>query len=395
MRIALYHDLPSGGAKRALYEQVRGLRRLGHTVDAFVPATANEEFLPLDGVADSVTTYPIAAPPPRERMLAGRPRPGDPARWLRHFAHVRRLSRVMAEDIDAGAYDVALVHPSQFTQAPWVLRTLRTPSLYYCHEPLRAAHEPRISTPLVRALIRTTIGRIDRRNFAAADCVAVNSAFTAANVQRIYGRIAEINYLGVDIERFHPRAAAVADYVLTVGALHPLKGLDFVIASLAAVPSARRPPCVLVSDRARDADRARIAGLAAASGVQLRIEQQVSDERLAELYAGARLVLYAPYSEPFGFVPLEAMASGRPILAVRDGGIPESVGDGVNGFLEERDTARFAARIDALLGDRDGTERIARQGAELVRLHWTWPRSVRELESLCLSTAAGRGRVAA
>jgi glycosyltransferase involved in cell wall biosynthesis len=384
MRIAAYHDLPSGGAKRALLEQVAGLRRLGHVVDAFLPSTADEQFLPLAPLASGVYDYALPAAPPRERVLEGRPALLDPLRWLRQLAHVRAASARIAHDIDDGGYDVALVHPSQFTQAPWLLRYLRTPSVYYCHEPLRAAYEPGMSGPLLRAIIRTTLGRIDRRNLDSATVVAVNSRFTAANVTRLYGRATRVVYLGVNTGTFHVLPGPRADYVLTVAALHPLKGLPFLIDALACVPAGERPPLLVVSDRAREAERRRLDQRAAAAGVELRFRFRVAETELAGLYAGARLVLYAPHREPFGFVPLEAMACGRPVLAVDEGGIPESVVEGETGFLADRDAARFGARIAALLQDASPAESVAAHAAARVRQQWSWDRSVIELESVCL-----------
>jgi glycosyltransferase involved in cell wall biosynthesis len=388
MRIAVHHDLPSGGAKRALLEQVRGLVGLGHSVDVFVPSTAEERFLPLTPHASTVRIYDMPVQPPRERVLEGRPSPLDPVRWLRHLVLVRNVSRRIALDIDAGGYDVVLAHPSQFTQAPWLLRFLRaTPSVYYCHEPLRAAYEPGISGPAMRLMIRATVGRADRANVACATALAVNSAFTAANVRRVYGRRASVVYLGVNEATFRRQQQPPGDYVLTVAALHPLKGLPFLIDALRLVPACQRPPLLVVSDRAREAERQRLDRQADAAGVELRFRFRVSDEELASLYASARLVLYAPYREPFGFVPLEAMACARPVLAVRDGGIPESVVDGETGFLADRDPAGFAARIVELLRDREATETVARRAAVVVRTRWGWPQSIARIESLCRETA--------
>lgn len=231
MRIAVYHDLPSGGAKRALHAQVRELVALGHTVDVFVPSTAEERFLPLAGVASAVRVFDLPAPPERERALRGRASPLDALRWARHLLRLFGLERRIAGAIDAGGYDVALVHPSQFTQAPSILRRLRTPSLYYCHEPLRAAYESRIAPGAVRLAVRQTIGRVDRAAVRSATLVAVNSRFTAGNVRRVYGIEPRLAYLGVDRAAFEPdpEPGRVGDHVLTVGALHPLKGIPFLV----------------------------------------------------------------------------------------------------------------------------------------------------------------------
>ena len=53
-KIAVFHNLPSGGAKRSLYTYIQYLTNHGHIVDVYIPETANEEYLPLEEVASSV-----------------------------------------------------------------------------------------------------------------------------------------------------------------------------------------------------------------------------------------------------------------------------------------------------------------------------------------------------
>lgn len=388
MRIAVYHDLPSGGAKRALREQVRGLVALGHRVEAFVPSTAEEGFLPLREVAHAVHTLPVAPPPDRERMLTGDAPLADRLRWADFlFRRLRRSQREAARVIDAAGFDVVLAGASQFTQAPELLRWLRAPSLYYCQEPLRAAYEPQVAPPLTRFLIRHTLGRVDRAACRAATLVAVNSRFTAGNATAAYRRVVQVLYLGVDTGLFRPLPVERAGYVLTVAALHPLKGIDFLVESLGRVPEARRPPLLVVSDRARHAEQARIGALAHERGVRVEFRFRVPEEELVRIYNRARLVVYAPHREPFGFVPLEAMACGRPVLGVREGGIPETVVEGETGFLAERDAERFGARVAELLADPERAEEVARRALERVGLRWSWEHSVRALAAALDETA--------
>lgn len=395
MKIAVFHDLPSGGAKRALHQQVRGLVARGHRVSAHLPSTAEERFLPLAEAGAEVRVHPRPPQPDRERALERGPSPLDALRWLRYLAGVYRSEREIAAAIDAGGYDAVLVGASQFTQAPWVLRFLRTPAVYYCQEPLRAAHEPRIATPLTRLALRSTLGRADRANTRAASRVAVNSRFSAGRIGRIYRVPTRVNYLGVDSGRFRPLPSpARGAYLLTVAAMHPLKGLDFLVESVGKIAPEERPTLVVVSDRAREAERARVEARARGAGVRVEFRFRVPEEELVALYNGARLVVYAPYDEPFGFVPLEAMACARPVLGVAEGGIPETVEEGETGFLAPRDSAAFARRITELLGDEERAERVARHALEVVRERWTWERSVEELEGLLRETAGDQPRAA-
>lgn len=386
LRIALYHDLPSGGAKRTVHAQVSELVRRGHRVDCFVTSAAEEEFLPLRDVADRVHVIDVPEPPDREKTLAGRPGARDLLRWGGLYRAIHRAGRTAARLVDSGDHDVLLAHPSQFTQAPHVLRGTRTPTVYYCHEVLRAAYDPLISPPAVRFAIRHTLGRVDRRNALAATAIAVNSAYTARRVREVYGRSATVVAPGVDIETFRPAEEPRGDYLLAVGALHPLKGMDFIVRSVGRLDEAARPRLILVADRAREQERDRIEGLARAEGVELEIRQRVSEENLVGLYGRAWAVLVAAYREPLGLVPLEAMACGTAVVAVADGGVPETVVDGVTGFLTPRDTGPFADRIRQLLDDAEDAEALGRRGRAHVVEQWTWNGSTDKLLHLLRET---------
>jgi glycosyltransferase involved in cell wall biosynthesis len=84
--------------------------------------------------------------------------------------------------------------------------------------------------------------------------------------------------------------------------------------------------------------------------------------------------------EPFGFVPLESMASGTPVIGVREGGIRETIVDGVTGFLVDRDPAAMARALDRLLAYPQEIEELGRRGREYVCQVWTWERTMTVLE---------------
>lgn len=390
MRIAVIHDLPSGGGKRVLVEQVRGLRERGHEMEAFVPATADETFLPLEELGVPVRTVEAGRPPDRERLLEGRASPVELLRWARYVAGLRAVQRSVARLADDAAPDVALVHPSQFTGAPLALSHLRTPAVYYCHEPLRAAWEPGIAPAPVRLLLRWTLGPREGRALRRTPAVAANSAYTARRLRELYGVEARVVHPGIDAHRFCPASpgdAPPGDYLLTVGALHPLKGLDFLVDVVGAVPDELRLPLTVVSDRGRERERRRIEARARERGVELDLRTRVGEEALVDLYRRARLVLYAPRREPLGLVPLEAMACGRPVLAVDEGGIPETVDDGRTGFLAPRDVGRFSARLRSLLESPGEAEAVTGPAREAVVGSWSWEGSLDALEALLAEAA--------
>lgn len=386
LRVAVFHDLPSGGAKRTLQAQVSGLVARGHRVDCFTTSAAEEDLFPLREVAHSLIQLPVPKPPNREAALAGRPSARDLVGWMRVFRGIREVGKEVARRVDRADYHVLLAHPSQFTQAPHVLSWSSTPTVYYCHEVLRAAYETGLTSPAVRTAIRLTLGKLDRRNVRGATAIAVNSGYTGRRVHQVYGRTSTVVPPGVDSRCFRPSEAPQGDYLLAVGALHPLKGMGFIVEALARLDPRYRPPLVIVSDRGRKAERSALREQAEGLGVRVEHRERVGEEELASLYAGARALLFAARHEPLGLAPLEAMASGVPVVAVAEGGVPETVVDGSTGYLVPRDPGSFAAALSRLLDDPEKARDMGRNGRAHVEAHWSWDLSVDRLIRLLKKT---------
>jgi glycosyltransferase involved in cell wall biosynthesis len=281
-----------------------------------------------------------------------------------------------------------VVHPSQFTQAPYFLRYAGTPTVYYCHEVLRAAYEPGISSPIIRMGIRATLGGIDRRNVRAATTVASNSKFTSRRILEVYGRKSTPAAPGVDAQAFQPAGEKGRAYLLSVGAIHPLKGMDLLVEAVANLPQAVRPLLIIVGDRKRDRERERLQALARQRGVALEIRTQIEESELRGLYAGASAVLCAAHLEPLGLVPLEAMASGTPVVAVEEGGFRETVIHGKTGFLVSRNPKAFSEKVLWLLEHPGKAHEMGTAGRSVVVSDWSWERSVDRLLDV-IGTVAG------
>jgi glycosyltransferase involved in cell wall biosynthesis len=114
----------------------------------------------------------------------------------------------------------------------------------------------------------------------------------------------------------------------------------------------------------------------------------VSDAELLDALNRARVMLYTSRLEPFGYAPLEANACGTPVVAVAEGGVRETVLDGVNGFLAERDPASLAAALARLLDDPGLAEEMGRRAALHVRERWSLEASIDRLEAHLHAAAA-------
>jgi glycosyltransferase involved in cell wall biosynthesis len=395
MRIALYHNLPSGGAKRSVYEHVRGLSSR-HTIDLYSLDSANHHYCDLRPFVEKCTIYSLGeyydfkSPFGRLNQLQ---------RW-RRLVSLDALSKKIAADIDRRQYDVVYVHPCIWTQAPAILKYLKTPSVYFIHEPPRKYYEPEIPRPYIPHGLRKTIDRwdpflklfrskllsMDRQSSLSASHLLTNSYFTAGNIQRIYHRPAKVLYFGVDHELFR-RIPGIekGKFLLSVGAIQPHKGFDFLIEALGHIPGEIRPALHLVGNADDQFERDYLTQAARENGVELTIETQITDEGLVQKYNQAVLVGYSPVQEPFGFVPLEAMACETPVVGVAEGGVCETIIDGVTGRLVKRDPLEFAGVIQSLLRDPRTLQEMGRKGRERVFDSWTWENSVNNFETFLRS----------
>ena len=325
-------------------------------------------------------------------------------RW-RDLERLDQLSRHTAAEIDRQGYQVVYANPSLYTQAPSVLNYLTTPSVYQANEPLRMAYEADIPRPYHNAgwrgrldridpligLYRRRLAVVDRRNTLRATQLLAFSQYTADNLRRIYGRPTGVSYPGIDPESFQPPAEHGRQHsVLSVGALRPNKGFDFLIEALAHISPERRPPLRLVGNADDRLERDYLTNLANDLDVDLTIETNVTQEILALRYHQAALVVYAPVSEPLGFVPLEAAACGTAVVAVAEGGVLETIVPDSTGLLTRRNPAEFAAAVETLLGSAARREQLGRQGRDWVTRTWTWDRTVDGVEAALVQAAERR-----
>jgi glycosyltransferase involved in cell wall biosynthesis len=396
LRIAVYHNLPSGGAKRTLHAILKRLSER-HQLDLYDLSCSNRDFCDVTPFVGETFTYPFN-PLPELRRPLGRLNFG--ARLLDLF-RLESLQRRIAADIDRRGYDVVYVHPCQFTQTPALLRFLQTPSLYHSREPLRASFsEPIIDRPyhrprqgvhrlldnvdLVAHTYRRRLQGNEQLSSQCASLVVTNSYFTREALYRFYGVNARVCYHGVDSEVFRPLDLSRDGRVLSVGALTPAKGFAFIIQSLALIPASARPGLTIVSNYQVGDELAYLNDLAEKCDVSVEFRTMISNKELVRLYNTAPAVVYAPIMEPFGLVALEAMACGTPVVAVCEGGVRESVTNGQTGLLVDRDPWQFAQAVGTLIKDRQLANRYGKQARECVLSRWRWADAICKLESYLL-----------
>ncbi len=392
LRVAVWHNLPSGGGKRALHSHVRGLAERGHHVEVWCPPTADRAFLPLAAlVEEHVLPLDIAKPPLPLRVLRRAGLYSFVERRLRAMdAHSRAVAGAIGND-----FDVLFANSCQLHTVTSLAQHVAVPSVLYLQEPNRALYEalPALPwlrrSPVARGAARRQ-ARAELEGITAYDRVLVNSYFSRESILRAYGVEAAVCYLGVDTDLFVPASGPARDYVVGVGAFVAAKNIELVIEALAAVKPGP-PPLVWTGDHATsDSYVAHLERLASDLAVPFTVLRRVGDEELVALIGGARLMVYCPRLEPFGLAPLEANACGVPVVAGAEGGVREAIADGVNGLLIEPHADALTAAIERLWSGPREAEELGTAGRANVLSSWREADAVARLEAHLASVSRSR-----
>lgn len=371
MKIVVFHNLPAGGAKRTLYEEVKALSKK-HMIDLYEFDSTDESFLDIRSFVKKVRRYPFDL---RSTL------PGFFARIekdCQNFIELCRLHKKIAGDINKGRYDVALIHADKFTQAPFLLRYLKIPALYFCQEWLRIVYERELlfkedviflkrGYELVTRKIRK---EIDKKNAQSASKIITNSNFTKLNIKKAYKKDIISCHLGVNTEIFKPLPNK-RDYFLFVGEKAEINGYSLVENAVKMVKEDVKPEIKII-------------------GISKGRLSITSDKIMAREYSGALVTLCTSFNEPFGLAPIESMACGTPVLAVDEGGYRETVIDGKTGFLLKRDPKIFADKIVYLIRNPKVVKRLGDQGRKHVIKNFSWDTHVAIVEKTLLEIARQR-----
>jgi len=399
MKIAVWHNLPSGGGKRALYQHIAGLVERGHTVEAWCPPTADQSYLPLKELC-------------RENIVPLRTQAQGWGRALRRYWLVSQMLSAMddhcrecASQMNRGGFDLLFANSCALFQVAPIAKHVNIPSVLYLQEPFRGLYEalpkspwaarPKRSgsfwslrrcyqflsdksrLPALRLQVREEI-----ENASRFKLILVNSLYSRESILRAYGLESEVCYLGVDPEKFKPTGEPTDSYVIGLGGLAYNKGVDRAIRAISCVDSSKRPELVWVGNFATAEYENELKTLAAKHGVRLTVKVRVSDAELVSLLSRASVMLYTSRLEPFGYAPLEANACGTPVVAIAEGGVRETVQHEQNGLLVDGDdSAKLARSIERLIDDRDFAQKLKGQALAYVRANWTLESATERLEA--------------
>ena len=287
-------------------------------------------------------------------------------------------------------YDVLNPHlmPSEWIAA----RNRRV--CWYCHSPSRAAYGWESSFMAGRDFagrlgMKAAIlsyRAVERRVAPRIAKICANSDFTRANIAAYLGRNdAEVIRPAVDAGSF-----SCADYGKSFfypSRLVPEKRLEYAIGAFRKFGKAGWKLIIAGHLAPSGRNLAYLAGikkLARGAGVSILPNPAAGD--IARLYSGCSAVLFSAMREDWGIVPLEGMASSKPVISVNEGGPRESIVNGKTGFLVNS-VDEMAEKMRFLADNPDACERMGRAGRKRVEQNYTWKIFLDKMEKVFKQTA--------
>lgn len=414
MKIAVWHNLPSGGGSRALHQHIRGLAERGHEIEVWTTSVADTRFLDVDQYVTRTHQLPLSL------SVRIRYEYLDNLRAL-VFLPDTRIRRMLqfceetARQIQAGGFDVLFANSDHYFMMPYIGRFLPDmPKVLYLGEPARGLYEasPRLiweglEAPtkwLSRAYwanywdnqFKTFRARVRIReeiaNYHTYDTVLVNSNYSNESLLRAYGGPGQVCYLGIDSELFPWLNLPREPFVMGLGSFYPPKRPHLAIEAIAAMPALIRPRLVWVGNIGSPAYMKQLTEQARQANVVFEPRQYVPHSELIRLLNTASALLYTSALEPFGLAPLEANACGLPVVAVAEGGVRETIINGYNGLTTTQRPADIANALARLLTTPDLFQTLSVNGRQGVRADWTVARAVDRVELALQKTIARRSQ---
>jgi glycosyltransferase involved in cell wall biosynthesis len=398
IKIAIYHNLASGGNKRELYEFSKRLKKDGNIIYLYGNLKEEGQYLDLSKFVDEVLIYHFKK---IKYISFTLPYLKSILNLLISFYNIFNLikiSKKMAKNIDRENFDYVFIHQSKdYVQAPFLISFLKTRSIFFCAEPQRTIYDKGLFDKLRTGKIRQNsffkniytkstniidkickkiliekIKKYDFKNISNSDIVLTNSYFSRENILSSYGVDSTVVHLGGDIFDNNKNLIQKKNQVITIGSINPIKCFDLIILSIANIRKEIRPKLLIVGNAVNGLYLKKLKRISSENNVDISVKVNITDLELKNNIQQSRLFVYAPYLEPLGLAPLEAMSLGLPVIGIKEGGIRETIKNNYNGFLVHRDIEIFSKKITELITDNNKYRLMKQNSIDQVIKYWNW-----------------------
>ncbi len=230
------------------------------------------------------------------------------------------------------------------------------PNLWYCYTPVRAfydlresmiSRQPNAGMRILAASWIRAHSWFDQRSVQNLDQVVAISKTVCRRIKDFHGRSSQVIYPPVDTKRFQFKE--YDDFWLSVNRIYPEKRIDLQFEVFRNLPEER----LIVVGGYAEGDHAAKYNERLIKNIPSNVEMRgaVSEEELMELYERCKGLICTAQDEDFGLTPLEAMAGGKPVVAVNEGGFKETVVHGKTGLLVEANRDELVGAIREISKD--------------------------------------------
>ncbi len=294
-------------------------------------------------------------------------------------------------------YDVINAHISP---SEWI-RHKNQRVLWYCHTPPREVYDlyaerMRYRTykeKFIYATMAKAYKMVSHKVVNKIECIATNSETTKERIARYFTREAEIVNPGIDYKSFENKA--YEKFFFYPSRITPNKRQDYVINAFRRFVSKANKKdyhLVLAGALSKNPEHAayftKIKKLSA--GLNVKIIPNISDKALKDLYSRSYSVLFAAINEDYGYIPLEAMASSKPVISVNEGGPRETILDNKTGFLVNSER-EMATKMAFLVENPALVEHMGKLGQKRVTSLYSWKAFFKKFDSLLEETKKKSG----
>jgi glycosyltransferase involved in cell wall biosynthesis len=290
-------------------------------------------------------------------------------------------------------YDVINSHISP---SEWI-RHKNERVVWYCHTPPREVYdlyETRMQNrpyreKLLYAALVGTYKLMSRGITKKIEHIATNSNTTRERIRKYYNRDATVINPGLDAKDFHNDGDD--KYFLYPSRFVINKRQDYVISAFNQFVKKTKDTkhkLVLAGTLSKDPEHQKYFDKLKEMSKNLNVifKTNIDDDDLKKLYANSTAVLFAAINEDYGYIPIEAMASSKPIISVNEGGPKETIQDNKTGFLVDS-TSQMADSMAQLAEQPGLAKEMGSAGRKLVEHKYSWEAFFEKLDPILKDTA--------
>lgn len=284
-------------------------------------------------------------------------------------------------------YDIINAHTSP---SEWI-RHSNPRVLWYCHTPIREVYD----LYKLRMMNRSAKDKLLYFSFASAykmiskpiinniEEIATNSLNTNGRINKYFSRKSTIINPGINAKRFTNKGDG--KYFLYHSRFYTNKRQDYALSAfmrLQSDPKYRDYKLVLSGSLSNDKEHIDyVKKLKRMKARNVTFKFNITEKEKLKLYSRATAMLFSAVNEDFGIVPLEAMASYKPVIAVNEGGPRETVVDNKTGFLVDSPD-EMADRMKFVIEHKGLAEKMGRAGRKHVEENFSWETFFRKFDKL-------------